>query len=274
MKKLLIILSALLFITGCEVESTSTSKPCPPVEEDYSDGIYFFVASYNNNGLRELKFDYIYEEDSSEIINTYCIKLDKTKVSDVIKLDINKLKLIRFYFTRKHRSDGVCALGNLDKLSFENFDNGLYVVEYFGHFYSEEDFLLCDTYIKKTKSIDYYLNNETFYDGYNIIFIKNNYYTASNFTYTRVVRINNADALIGYSIKYGDIIGFVINNPLKTECVLYDGTRQPIDYSIIKHGDSSIDLTQLGTGYFYTQIDNDGNFTTPVKLNSYKDILE
>lgn len=263
-----------MIISSCQVVTTyEPPGPCPPVEEDYSDGIYFFVASCNNEGLRELKFDYIYEEDSSEIINTYCIKLDKTKVSDVIKVDIDKLKLIRFYFLSKRFGEGICGIGNYDKISFKNLENGLYVIEFYGHSYNiNTSYDTSYTVLKKTRTINYYLNNKTYYDDCNMIFIKNNYETKSGYSIIRYMEVNNS-SLISHIIPFNEIRGFIFYDTLITECVRNDGQRQPIDYSTIKHGDSSIDITQLGNGYYYTELTSDGNFTTPVKLNSYKDII-
>lgn len=275
MKKLLFILSALLIITGCSVESASNVNPNPSVEEDeYSDGIYLFYASIDNNNIKEITIEYCYRGDSSYEKNTYYINRKESKVSEIFKVDINKLKYIRLRFKKYNNEEGQCGYDNLDKSSFENLENGLYVAEYFGHCYRNYPDGLSETFLRKTKSVDYYLNYENFYDNKSFIFIKNDYPKEA---YTKIKRQKfvQSSNLYGHYIKHNDIRGFVIYDPPKTEGVDYwTGTRRPLDYSTIIHGDSSIDVTQLGKGYFYTEIDSEGKFTTPVKLNSYKDILD
>lgn len=267
MKKLLLILSALLIISSCQVETIMVPSPCSPVEEDvYSDGIYLFYANCCK-WLKEIEIEYLFEDDEIEKTKKYYIYSNEARVSEVFKVDLENLKLIRINYKMNPSSTMAHSeKGNIDKTSFLNLENGLYVVEFYGIENTSDT--TSEVFLRKTKSVDYYLINENFYDNKNILFIKNNYQDSFFIDY--------AKKATGWSRKYikkRELRGFVIYNPLPTEYINGNGKHKPVDYSILKHGENIIDLTQLGTGYYYAEIDTDGNFTTPVKLNSYKDII-
>lgn len=176
MKLVVLILSFLLIITGCNMESASNSSI---VENDeYSDGIYLFFADCNEN-LDKICIKYFYKENNQTKEEIYW-SLPGYRVTDIFKVDIEKLELIRVYFYPKsdENEQYYSALGNLDKTSFDNMENGLYVAEFFGYRYATVEYT--ETYLRKTKSLNYYLNNESFYEGKKIIFIKNNYKSNNN----------------------------------------------------------------------------------------------
>lgn len=287
MKKLLLILSALLFITGCQVESASNANPNLPAEEDeYSDGIYLFAADWNYDAIYQVKIEYIYKEGSDKKTNSYYLTQNEPKITRIFKIDKENLHLIRISYQRlKDRKNNInkyieSRIANLDKSSFNNLRNGLYVIELYGFKYTEKMAGCVQSYLKRTKSIEDYFNNkdylitEDFYNNKNVIFVKNKY-SNKEFVevYNKKIYDEDGDIDSFTYIKQQDVIGFLLHNPSKLEKIGFEGKHFIVDYSILKFNENTIDLTQLGTGYFYTEIDNDGNFTTPVKLNSYKEII-
>ena len=262
MKKLLLILSALLFITGCEVESASNA-----IDDKYSDGIYFFVA---NCGIRsdvtQIMIEYCYNKPVGHV-DTYYINLRESNVSEIIKINIDELKIINVKYSYKSGNNTYNSgspLANLNKESFENKKDGLYVLEFFlegAH---------TDGYLRKTKSIDYYLNCENFYDKKNVLFIKNVTNKDINLKYRK---FKEDEELQSFPVHKNEIKSIILYNPPRTQRLEPHGEYYYLDCSELKSNTDSIDLSKLKKGYFYTEIDSEGNFTTPVKLNSYKDII-
>lgn len=265
MKKVLLILSALLIITGCKV--TSTSSYTPEEDDEYSDGIYLFYVKIGADSINKIKVDYIYEDNSSEVTESFYTDFEQTQNSEIIKIDRDNIRFLSLSWKTKDREDFVKGyMTHFDKTSFTNIKNGLYAVEFFFNFNSL-------TNLRKTKSIEYYLNNVDFYEDKNILFVKNTNQSEKRIVYSEGVRNTFAD----YTIKPNEIRKYIYHYPIN-EYVSKDRKRIKIDNYRAYTKDTfefpyCINLLTLGKGYYYTEL-KDGQFTTPVKLNSYKDILE
>lgn len=124
MKKLLLILSALLFITGCEVESASNANPNPPVDDDeYSDGIYLFYANCGIiSDATQIKIEYCYNKPVGQI-DTYYINLRETNVSEIIKINMDELKVINVKYSYGSGNNTYNASSGLASLNSESFKN-------------------------------------------------------------------------------------------------------------------------------------------------------
>lgn len=253
MKKLLLILSALLFITGCEVESTSNANPNPPVEDDeYSDGIYLFVASYLSQSYKKLRIQYIYNDNTEE----YFINFEETSVSEIVKVDVSNLKVIKAEYPSSPDNPDTGYGGGIEYLnkdSFAGLENGLYVAEIF-----REDYT--DVYLRKTKSIEHYLKNENFYDYKNVLFI-----TISNGSENVRYKKINGKVINTLAVHKGNPKGIILYNPPRTSYVGASGSKCNLDCTTLQLSNgNTLDLTQLGEGYYCTEI-KDGNFTWKIQ---------
>ena len=274
MKKVLFILSALLFITGCKVESSSNISPNVPLENDrYSDGIYLFFADINTTKLypnfEKLRVDYTYQINSLENTDSYFINLKETSFSDIFKIDIENVKLVRVYYQMKSDDDTsyqTGGYGTLDRDILSKLDNGLYAAEFFWENFS-------NVFLRKTYSKEYYMKYENFYNNKDVLFIKNTHQKERLVYYQKI----EGDTFpVGKPIQFKDneLKSIILFETGKRDVVSKDGEHFQIDCStLIYQNGGVLSLPQLGRGYYYTEI-KDGQFTTPVKLNSYKDILE
>lgn len=266
MKKLLLILSALLLITGCKVEESSCSHPVESEDKtpvEYRDGIYVFFIYRGNINAANDPYQHLKTKEVDIYVNYVTkknlnakkiINLNSSNISDVIEIYPDDLKKI---YIRYADNEGNYRFGihELDSSNFNNITNGLYCVDIY---YNERATYFSD--LIKVYNYSDYSENGNYIDNVNFVYIKKNTDYKLNIKYGSSFVLDKACSHI-FIIR--DLNRYTFGEIWEKICIT---SNEP-------SCECSLDLSEFNyKGKYYIEI-NDVPFSlNPIEIKSISDI--